>query len=94
MTKMQAEQIKLIRMMSGLAQSEFAKVLRVPQSHVSTWERGIARPNYKSQAKIREAFGADNIRELDALVYSMTLHTVRLGIRERADKLREGMRNE
>lgn len=91
---MQAEQIKLIRLMAGLTQTEFAQALHVPQSQVSTWERGIARPNYKSQAKIREAFGADNIRELDALVYSMTLHTVRSGLQERATKLREDMRNE
>ncbi|QWG35142.1 helix-turn-helix domain-containing protein [Bacillus mycoides] len=85
---MQAEQIKLIRMMSGLAQSELAKVLRVPQSQISTWERGVTRPNYKTQVKIREIFGEDNVRNLDALVYSMTLHTVRSGIQERVDKLR------
>ncbi len=91
---MQAEQIKLIRLMTGLHQSELAKVLRVPQSRVSMWERGKVRPSYKAQAKIREAFGADNIRNLDALVCSTTLHTVRLGLRERAAKLREGMRNE
>ncbi len=74
--------------MTGLAQSELAKVLRVPQSHLSMWERGKVRPNYKAQAKIREAFGADNIRNLDALVYSMTFHTAQSGMREKANKLR------
>ncbi|MBK5489734.1 MULTISPECIES: helix-turn-helix domain-containing protein [Bacillus] len=79
---MHGEQIKLIRMILDISQREFAERLSVTQAQVSRWELGVYKPSRASIAKINQLVGVDNVRLIDSLVYSLTLHSAKEGIRE------------
>lgn len=69
-------------MVLGVSQRELAEKLGVTQAQISRWEVGICRPNRASVAKINRLVGVDNVRALASLVYSLTLHNAKEGIRE------------
>ncbi|WKT67659.1 helix-turn-helix transcriptional regulator [Bacillus cereus] len=79
---MHGVQIKLIRMILNISQREFAERLSVTQAQVSRWELGVYKPSRASIAKINQLVGVDNVRLIDSLVYSLTLHSAKEGIRE------------
>lgn len=74
---MHGVQIKLIRMILNISQREFADKLGVTQAQVSRWELGVYKPSRASIAKINRLVGVDNVKLIDSLVYSLTLHSAK-----------------
>ncbi|PGE11503.1 hypothetical protein COM64_27780 [Bacillus toyonensis] len=80
---MNADQIKLIRTMAGLSQTEFAKMLNVDKTHLCKWERGVLKPSIKSVNKIVSLVGSDNARMLNALVHSLAMSELQESIKRK-----------
>lgn len=87
---MKANCIKLIRVLSGASQQEFARMLGISGSHLSKWEAGKIRPNANSINKIVSLIGVDNVRKLDSLVYSLTLIDLQESIKRKFETEKGG----
>lgn len=87
---MKADCIKLIRMLSGAPQQDFARTLGISASHLSKWEAGKIRPSANSINKIVNLIGADNVRKLDSLVYSLTLIDLQESIKRKFEAEKGG----
>ncbi|PGV02638.1 helix-turn-helix domain-containing protein [Bacillus thuringiensis] len=80
---MNADQIKLIRTMAGLSQTELARMLNVDKTHLCKWERGVLKPSIKSVNKIVSLVGSDNVRMLNALVHSLAMSELQESIKRK-----------
>ncbi|MCW4657492.1 helix-turn-helix domain-containing protein [Bacillus sp. AS_5] len=90
---MNADQIKFIRTLSGLSQTEFAKLLNVDKTHLSKWERGVMNPSTKSVNKIVSLVGTDNIRVLNALLHSLMVVELRESIKQKLQNRKEARKH-
>ena len=53
------ENLKTLRVNSGLTQEQLAKILGVNQRTVSAWEKGICEPDFNTLKKLCEIFDED-----------------------------------
>lgn len=86
---MRPQDIKSIRQLTGLNQTDFAKVVGVSLTTVNKWERGHAQPKKENIKKIERLVGSENLRVIQAkLLYDLPLLEVSDNLRKRANSKR------
>ena len=51
-----AENLKTLRVANSLTQKDLAEKLRIHQSNLSDWEKGISRPEYENLIALADIF--------------------------------------
>ncbi|KMP39466.1 helix-turn-helix transcriptional regulator [Bacillus toyonensis] len=86
---MRPQDIKSVRQLTGLNQTDFAKVVGVSLTTVNKWERGHAQPKKENIKKIERLVGSENLRFIQAkLLYDLPLLEVSDNLRKRANSKR------
>ncbi|MEB8674221.1 helix-turn-helix transcriptional regulator [Bacillus cereus] len=86
---MRPQDIKSVRQLTGLNQTDFAKVVGVSLTTVNKWERGHAQPKKENIKKIERLVGSENLRVIQAkLLYDLPLLEVSDNLRKRANSKR------
>ncbi|KAA0753102.1 XRE family transcriptional regulator [Bacillus sp. AY1-10] len=86
---MRPQDIKSVRQLTGLNQTDFAKLVGVSLTTVNKWERGHAQPKKENIKKIERLVGSENLRVIQAkLLYDLPLLEVSKDLRKRANSKR------
>ncbi|PGC99058.1 transcriptional regulator [Bacillus thuringiensis] len=86
---MRPQDIKSVRQLTGLNQTDFAKVVGVSLTTVNKWERGHTQPKKENIKKIERLVGSENLRVIQAkLLYDLPLLEVSDNLRKRANSKR------
>lgn len=86
---MRPQDIKSVRQLTGLNQTDFAKVVGVSLTTVNKWERGHAQLKKENVKKIERLVGSENLRVIQAkLLYDLPLLEVSDNLRKRANSKR------
>ncbi len=54
-----AENLKTLRINSGITQKQLAEMLNVDQRTISAWEKQVCEPDFNTLAKLCEIFNED-----------------------------------
>ncbi|WP_349916940.1 helix-turn-helix domain-containing protein [Bacillus cereus] len=86
---MKPQDIKAVRQLTGLNQTEFAKLLGVSYLTVNKWENGHTQPKKENIKKIESLIGDDNLRVIQSkLLYDLPLLEASDKIRKRVEEKR------
>ncbi|MFJ8352201.1 helix-turn-helix domain-containing protein [Bacillus paramycoides] len=84
---MKPQDIKAVRQLTGLNQTEFAKLLGVSYLTVNKWENGHSQPKKENIKKIESLIGNDNLRVIQSkLLYDLPLLEASDKIRKRVEE--------
>ncbi|OFD54005.1 hypothetical protein BWGOE4_44940 [Bacillus mycoides] len=84
---MRPQDIKAIRQLTGLNQTQFGKLLGVSLLTVNKWERGHSQPKKENIKKIERLVGKDNFRVIQSkLLYDLPLLGASDDLRRRVAK--------
>ncbi|MGW6189380.1 helix-turn-helix domain-containing protein [Bacillus cereus] len=83
---MRPQDIKQIRQLAGLSQTQFAKSLGISRLTINKWERGHAQPKKENIKKIESLIGSDNLRVIQSkLLYDLPLLEASCSLRKRVN---------
>ncbi|HDR3902666.1 TPA: helix-turn-helix domain-containing protein [Bacillus cereus] len=83
---MQPQDIRTIRQLTGLNQTEFAKLLGVALLTVNRWEKGHTQPKKENIKRIESLIGSDNLRVIQSkLLYDLPLLEASDSLRKRVN---------
>lgn len=88
---MRPQDIKAVRQLTGLSQTQFGRLLDVSLLTVNKWERGHAQPKQENIKKLERLVGYDNLRVIQSkLLYDLPLLEASDNLRRRVEEKREG----
>ncbi|MGG5792769.1 helix-turn-helix domain-containing protein [Bacillus nitratireducens] len=71
---MRPQDIKAVRQITGLNQTQFGELLNVSFNTVNRWERGLVQPKRENIKKLERLVGYDNLRVIQSkLLYDLPL---------------------
>ncbi|PFI32196.1 transcriptional regulator [Bacillus thuringiensis] len=84
---MRPQDIKAVRQITGLNQTQFGKLLNVSFNTVNRWERGLVQPKKENIKKLENLVGDDNLRIIQSkLLYDLPLLEASEDLRRRAEE--------
>ncbi|PFA23131.1 transcriptional regulator [Bacillus cereus] len=88
---MRPQDIKAVRQLAGLSQTQFGRLLDVSLLTVNKWERGHTQPKQENIKKLERLVGYDNLRVIQSkLLYDLPLLEASDDLRRRVEEKREG----
>ncbi|PFM36453.1 helix-turn-helix domain-containing protein [Bacillus cereus] len=88
---MRPQDIKAVRQLAGLSQTQFGSLLDVSLLTVNKWERGHTQPKQENIKKLERLVGYDNLRVIQSkLLYDLPLLEASDDLRRRVEEKREG----
>ncbi|MEK4934764.1 helix-turn-helix domain-containing protein [Bacillus sp. FSL M7-1345] len=83
---MRPQDIKAVRQLTGLSQTQFGRLLDVSLLTVNKWEKGHVQPKKENIKKLERLVGKDNLRVIQSkLLYDLPLLEASEKIRKRAE---------
>ncbi|EJS07476.1 MULTISPECIES: helix-turn-helix domain-containing protein [Bacillus] len=83
---MRPQDIKAVRQITGLNQTQFGELLNVSFNTVNRWERGLVQPKKENIKKIERLIGSENLRVIQAkLLYDLPLLEASVSLRKRVN---------
>lgn len=71
---MRSQDIKAVRQITGLNQTQFGELLNVSFNTVNRWERGLVQPKKENIKRIERLIGSENLRVIQSkLLYDLPL---------------------
>ncbi|MEC2258354.1 helix-turn-helix domain-containing protein [Bacillus cereus] len=88
---MRPQEIKAVRQITGLSQTQFGRLLDVSLLTVNRWEKGHVQPKQENIKKLERLVGYDNLRVIQSkLLYDLPLLEASDDLRRRVEEKREG----
>ncbi|PFA06612.1 helix-turn-helix domain-containing protein [Bacillus cereus] len=86
---MRPQDIKAVRQITGLNQTQFGELLNVSFNTVNRWERGLVQPKKENIKRIERLIGSENLRIIQAkLLYDLPLLEASSSLRKRVNDKR------
>ncbi|MFA2830003.1 helix-turn-helix domain-containing protein [Bacillus paranthracis] len=83
---MRPQDIKAVRRITGLNQTQFGELLNVSFNTVNRWERGLVQPKKENIKKVERLIGSENLRVIQAkLLYDLPLLEASDSLRKRVN---------
>lgn len=83
---MRPQDIKAVRRITGLNQTQFGELLNVSFNTINRWERGLVRPKKENIKKVERLIGSENLRVIQAkLLYDLPLLEASDSLRKRVN---------